>query len=69
MNAKSNCPCNRQQSGAAPVQRPVRTVRESACDIPLGMAKVQFQTFGEVFTPAEGLVKGTIFPGLYWPYC
>ncbi|NLY54887.1 MAG: spore coat associated protein CotJA [Firmicutes bacterium] len=34
----------------------------------LGRAYVPFQVLGEMFTPEQALMKGTLFPDLYRPY-
>lgn len=34
----------------------------------LARAYVPFQIYSEHFKPMEGLLKGTIFPELYFPY-
>ena len=40
------------------------------CGMELAQAYVPFQTFraGNLFSPEEALLKGTIFPELYRPY-
>jgi hypothetical protein len=44
-----------------PVPPPVPEMR-------LARAYVPYQTYGRTFDPAEGLLKGTIFPELFMPY-
>jgi hypothetical protein len=34
----------------------------------LARAYIPFQRYGRLWSPAEGLARGTIFPDLYSPY-
>ena len=36
--------------------------------IPLAMAYVRNESFGEIFDPERALEAGTVFPGLYKPF-
>ncbi len=48
-------------------KRAQSTTVESAM-MQLGRAYVPFQVLGEMFTPEQALMKGTLFPELYQPY-
>lgn len=34
----------------------------------LARAYVPWQIFGRTYPPGEALMRGTLFPDLYWPY-
>ena len=57
MNYSDGCPC---KDSASPIL---------AKDLPLAIAYVPMQQFGETFSLCQGLQAGTIFPELCLPFC
>lgn len=46
----------------------MKTPHNDCDNMELAQAYVPFQKLGHIYSPEEGLIKGTIFPELYRPY-
>ena len=65
--SRPSCGCNCGQ--VKPPSTPPSSETEcGTCMGMVGYAYVPVQTFGDIYTPAEGLTNGTVFPELNKPF-
>ena len=70
MNYSSRPPARRPRPApSCPVTQPApEPVQEPCPSLPLAIATVPMQQFGETYPPEVALCKGTLFPELDLPY-
>lgn len=69
-----NRPCQMPQRSTRPPMPPCPTVQlmefnRELQELPLAMAYVPIQPWGDTYQPARALCRGTLFPQLDLPFC